>query len=77
MRVLAQITEVVLWFATWIVIPAVLLYPGIAWLVKHTQFSVEAACNIYGLGIMILFLPIGFLTHSLYRKFILKKTIPN
>ncbi len=77
MRVLGQIAEVVLWFAMWIAIPAALLYPGVSWLVKHTQFSVEAVCNIYALGIAILFLPTGFLTHSIYRKFVLKRAISN
>jgi hypothetical protein len=77
MRVLAQIAETVLWLAMWLVIPAALLYPCMLWLLNHTQYSADAVVDIYGLGIAILFLPTGFLTHFLYRKFILKKPISN
>jgi len=61
----------------WLVIPAALLYPGMVWLLKHTQCSAKTVGNLYGLGIAILFLPTGFLTHFLYRKFFLKKPISN
>jgi hypothetical protein len=77
MRILAQIAETVLWFAMWIIIPAALLYPCMVWLLKHTEYSLETAVNLYGLGIAILFLPTMFLTHFLYRKFILKNAISN
>ena len=73
MRVLTQIAETVLWFAMWLVIPAALLYPCVVWLLKHTQYSAEVLGYAYELGVIALFLPTGFLTHYLYRKFILKK----
>ena len=77
MRALAQLVETASWLAMWLVIPAALLYPGMVWLLKHTQYTAKTVGNLYGLGIAILFLPTGFLTHFLYRKLILKKPISN
>jgi sulfite exporter TauE/SafE len=77
MRLVSQLAETVFWMTLWTVIPAGLLYPCVVWLLKHTQYSVDALGLAYGFGIAILFFPTGFLTHFLYRKFILKRADSN
>jgi hypothetical protein len=75
MRLLAQIAELVFWFALWIVTPAGLLYPVVLWMLKHTHYSERFLIQGYLIAIGVLFLPTGFLVDFLYRKFVLKKCL--
>lgn len=77
MRLLAQLSETVFWFALWITIPAGLLYPATLWMLNHTHYSVQFLIQSYGIGIAVLFLPTGVLVDFLYRRFFLKKRPSN
>ena len=77
MRLLAQIAEIVFWFALWTVIPAALLYPVVLWMLNHTHYSENFLIQGYLIGIGVLFLPTGFLVDFLYRRFVLKKRSSN
>jgi hypothetical protein len=77
MRILAQLSETVFWFALWITIPAALLYPAMLWMLNHTHYSEHLLIQGYVIGIGVLFLPTGFLVDFLYRRFFLKKRPSN
>jgi ABC-type uncharacterized transport system permease subunit len=77
MLLLAQIAQLIFWFALWAVIPAALLYPAALWMLLHTHYSFDLVTDDYIMGVCLLFLPTGFLVDFLYRKFILKKQTSN
>jgi sulfite exporter TauE/SafE len=77
MGLLAQIAETVFWFALWLAIPAVLLYPVAVWMLKHTDLSANFVTQAFGISIAVLFLPTGVLVDFLYRRFIRKNPPSN